>query len=528
MERRRSVRVEVFAQLIYLVLFLIDCSVQMGAAESIQSSGGVLETMDNRKQMKKSFQFNKRVQRENEDFNNFLYHVSQLVKECGYGDLTDRILRDKIISGASDGNLQNHLLGIENLTLEEAKTIATKWQKSKRGESPTSVKSDQQLNAPAVRSPPMTNDIRAPCPSTKEAVLQKINKVISFEEERQNYTKYFDTVRDRILNQLQEDEPAFKSLYGGNDLAGSYADNLKVAHADEFDLQVYLRLREFRSMKVVATKGFPGLVDINMKTMLDDIQKMQQYKAVYDQLKALVDEEGYLIPIKLQSWFQRMFQKVLDKTGKTFDKNGDSYELAHSQSGPAHTLTVTVNKIYKFSIDFVPVIKLLADEAWKADRAAVKTLEQSNMWVAVPKPQKTAHRSFQTSYDKMERSIIKFKKNFKNVDRLLKKIRDRYDINNFKSYYIKTVCLWVNDEVKNPDEFWKKPSYEVLLQVFERIVAQCEKKKMPFFWNRNQNMFSKFNDNQINDMKGKWQNVLKKLKQDDSILIPRLFCKFFV
>lgn len=244
---------------------------------------------------------------------------------------------------------------------------------------------------------------------------------------------------------------------------------MKVQHADEFDLQVYLRLKEFKSLKVVATKTFPGLVDINMKVMLADIQKMQQYKTVYDQLKALVDDEGFLIPSKLQSWFQRMFTKVLDKYGKTFVHNGVRYELAHSQSGPAHTLSVTVEKVYKFSIDFVPVLKLLASEVWRADRNFVKTLEQSDMWVAVPKPQKTAIRSFQTSYDKMERSIIKFKKNFKNVDRLLKKIRDRYELTNFKSYYIKTVCLWVNDEAKNPDEFWRKPSWEVLLLVSENL-----------------------------------------------------------
>lgn len=50
---------------------------------------------------------------------------------------------------------------------------------------------------------------------------------------------------------------------------------------------------------------------------------------------------------------------------------------------------------------------------------------------------------------------------------------------------------------------------------------------MPFFWNKNQNMFNKFTDNQIKDMKGKWQNVLKRLKNEDSIAIPQLFCKFF-
>lgn len=306
---------------------------------------------------------------------------------------------------------------------------------------------------------------KIPCPSTKEEVLQKINKVISIREERENYTKYFDTVRDRILNRLQEDNPAFKSLYNGNDLAGSYADNLKVLHADEFDLQVYLRLKEFKSLKVNATKNFPGFVEINVKTMMDEIQRMQQYKALCEQLRTLIDDDGFLIPFKIQSWFQRMFTKVLEKIGRSFTDNGLLYELGHSQSGPAHTLAVTVEKKYNFSIDFVPVLKLMADEAWRADRSAVKTLEQSNMWVAVPKPHKTATRSFQTSYDKMERSIIKFKKNFKNVDRLLKKIRDRYDINNFKSYFIKTVCLWVDDEEKPSDVFWKKPTLEVLEHV---------------------------------------------------------------
>lgn len=104
----------------------------MGASESTPSNGIDAEMMDSRRQMKKSFQFNSRNQGEKEDFGSFFNHVSQLVKECGYDDLSDRILRDKIISGSNDGMLRNHLLGIDNLTLDQAKEIATKWGKGKK------------------------------------------------------------------------------------------------------------------------------------------------------------------------------------------------------------------------------------------------------------------------------------------------------------------------------------------------------------------------------------------------------------
>lgn len=260
-------------------------------------------------------------------------------------------------------------------------------------------------------------------------------------------------------------------LYSGYDIAGSYADNLKVLHANEFDLQVYLRITEFKSLKVSSTKNFPGLVNINMKDVFEEIKKMQQYKSLYEVLQTLVDKDGYLIPNKLQSWFQKQFTRILKEDGSSFVHNKNQFDLSHSQSGPAHTLDVKVTtehgNVHEFSIDFVPVIKLLANEHWNADRNYVKTLDNLLLWVAVPKPQKDpkAVQAFQTSYDKMERSIIKFKHNFKNVDRLLKQIRDKYEITNFKSYYIKTVCLWVDNESKHSDEFWRKPSWDVLLHV---------------------------------------------------------------
>lgn len=122
-----------FVRFTLFSIYFLSCSIGMGASESLPQTGNASEIMDSRKQMKKSYQFNTRVQREKEDFNNFYNNVSQLVKECGYGDLADRILRDKIISGSYDGNLRNHLLGTENLTLEQAREEAVKWQRKQKG-----------------------------------------------------------------------------------------------------------------------------------------------------------------------------------------------------------------------------------------------------------------------------------------------------------------------------------------------------------------------------------------------------------
>lgn len=67
-----------------------------------------------------AFIFNNRKQEEGESFDNFYTQIKKLVKNCAYNDMEDRMLRDRIVMGISDKNLQQKLLEVNDLTLDKA------------------------------------------------------------------------------------------------------------------------------------------------------------------------------------------------------------------------------------------------------------------------------------------------------------------------------------------------------------------------------------------------------------------------
>ncbi|KAL5276121.1 hypothetical protein ACFFRR_001752 [Megaselia abdita] len=355
--------------------------------------------------------------------------------------------------------------------------------------------------------------------NTKEDQLSNVLSFISINDNKKDYMWYFTTLRNKILDKLMEISPAFKSLSNGNDLAGSYADGLKVVSPNEFDFHVYLRLREFSLLDVQRSEGFPGQVDINVKRVLNKIRNMYQYDAVYKVLSKLIDDNNILSPKKLQSWLEGLMVRALNEIGSSFTMDGNKFYLQYGKSGPAHTLYVTVNQRDSFSIDFVPVIKIMVNEHWPSERDPV-TLEVNNFWVAVAKP-KPCTNSFQTSFEFMERKLIKSKYNLKAVDRLLKKMRDRHGLTNLKSYYIKTVCLWKDDEVSM--QFWSKSLYYVFTEVFKKLLTFCENQEMPFFWDEDQNMFDKLSNAQKRDIYLKLHKIYQEFERSAPRDIANIF-----
>lgn len=67
-----------------------------------------------------TFNFNNRNQEEGESFDNFYSNIKKLVKNCNFKDFEDRMLRDRIVMGIKDRNLQQKLLEISDLTLDKA------------------------------------------------------------------------------------------------------------------------------------------------------------------------------------------------------------------------------------------------------------------------------------------------------------------------------------------------------------------------------------------------------------------------
>ncbi|KAL0809559.1 hypothetical protein ABMA28_011092 [Loxostege sticticalis] len=67
-----------------------------------------------------TFNFNRRNQEEGESFDSFYSEIRKLIKSCIYQEQENRMLRDRIVMGIRDKNIQRKLLENRNLTLDSA------------------------------------------------------------------------------------------------------------------------------------------------------------------------------------------------------------------------------------------------------------------------------------------------------------------------------------------------------------------------------------------------------------------------
>lgn len=71
-----------------------------------------------------SFVFHGRNQAIGEPFDQFLINLKKLSRTCGFGDLENRMLRDRIVCGVADKNLQKRLLEADKLDYKKAVEMA--------------------------------------------------------------------------------------------------------------------------------------------------------------------------------------------------------------------------------------------------------------------------------------------------------------------------------------------------------------------------------------------------------------------
>ena len=67
--------------------------------------------------------FNRRVQHEGELAETYISELYELIEFCGYGNLKDEMLRDRLVVGIRDTSLSEKMQTDPALTLEKAKTM---------------------------------------------------------------------------------------------------------------------------------------------------------------------------------------------------------------------------------------------------------------------------------------------------------------------------------------------------------------------------------------------------------------------
>lgn len=79
--------------------------------------------------------FNQCVQSPGENFEDFLINLYTLVETCDYGILKEEMVRDRIVSGVSDGDLSEKLQLVDGLTLSKAIQICKQYEEVKKHKS---------------------------------------------------------------------------------------------------------------------------------------------------------------------------------------------------------------------------------------------------------------------------------------------------------------------------------------------------------------------------------------------------------
>ncbi|XP_018406587.1 PREDICTED: uncharacterized protein LOC108782731 [Cyphomyrmex costatus] len=77
-------------------------------------------------------QFNNLRQTEGETFDSFLTKARTQINDCGYNQLADELLRDKIIFGVQSKTLQQRLLEEDNLTLGRTINMCRAWERASK------------------------------------------------------------------------------------------------------------------------------------------------------------------------------------------------------------------------------------------------------------------------------------------------------------------------------------------------------------------------------------------------------------
>ena len=78
------------------------------------------------------YRFNTRTQDKAEPIDQYVTDLRLIAKNCSFGDLKDKLIRDRLVCGVNSDDIKQHLLRVRELTLDKALTICRADEQSKK------------------------------------------------------------------------------------------------------------------------------------------------------------------------------------------------------------------------------------------------------------------------------------------------------------------------------------------------------------------------------------------------------------
>lgn len=338
----------------------------------------------------------------------------------------------------------------------------------------------------------------------------RLNEVIQIIDVNQKYRRenlqHFDTVWKQLCGELKKDL-VFKELQNGYDFAGDYGDGIKINQSEEHDFHFYFCLPDSEKLRVIASgRG----VEINIKNLLIG---QPSSPLVNKKLQELSDTDFFLLPTKINTWVRKLMETYI-KSSYSFTTGSNTFIVTRSKHGSGELLHINVNKDVHFEVNIYPSIKLQCKQHWIS---VTKLTDDTTFWTALTKKQKNAPRSFQCSYENIERGILSSVNQLRNALTLLMKIRNKDMLTTFKTEHLKAVCLLVVGETKL-DSWRKIDTKTALVTVFSKWLQLIKEGRIPSFWESNATFLGQgFRNQLLSSLQPAYNKVVKNE-------IPWAFC----
>ena len=212
-----------------------------------------------------------------------------------------------------------------------------------------------------------------------EEVINEINNQfikIDDKEMRSSQRLIKNFVENDLIERMKEKDELFSHMFKNIHHTGSVYNGTKVDGPDEFDLNVVLNLTlplGTYHLKRDANCP-PGYVLLNIIRPRKHIPK-HLFKKFMNLLHfySSENEQFFMDPKKVRSWFQGIIDKTLPEINQHFDQSTitEILHVAKRQSGPALTLIIYMASGAQINVDLAPVVQFKPQflqfypEVWK-------------------------------------------------------------------------------------------------------------------------------------------------------------------
>lgn len=311
----------------------------------------------------------------------------------------------------------------------------------------------QTLNSPLVSPEKMA------APKNLNQVLKDLianHVTLSDESTKTNRATLKNEIEIKLVNAMKKANGLFAELYQNIYYTGSFYDGLRIKEADEFDLNIRLKLPfGVKDFEIIHRRVPPGFLKYKLKDKLESIFAMNQKWETYKKLLDLLDKSGtYLSQQKVNRWLQSIVDTAMKSSPEDFRN------FRRSTNGPATTLRVTGTNGKILDVDLVPVVELAELPKSIRPNCIPKTVPKKDKFAfLVPKSPAidvdNTGTLWRVSLPAVERNLIDSKLCLKPLIKIFKAIRDKYVWSEIASYYIKTFFLYQVE--RHPEgDFWKE------------------------------------------------------------------------